>query len=500
MKLLSKTHYLQYLRCPKLFWLAVNCPSALPAPSEAEKARMAEGRKVEELARRLLEGTLIEHGDGLETAIRQSIDVLSAPCCGDVFFRPVVRYGRMVAEIDMIFVTREGKLDIHEVKSGTEITEDHLHDVAFQRWVAEKAGLPMGECAVVAVRSDYVRQGPVDVTKLYRIMDVTWQMEKHLAAVEVNVDEALRIMDSPECPNPHIGQHCKDCPFVESPDGCWREIHAEPDNIFTLYRLPAKRAWDWYGQGYLRSRDIPADYPLTDSQRIQIKAEATGEPHVDRGQVAAFYNRLEFPLYFLDFETFASPIPLIDNTSPYQAVPFQFSLHTLEKSLDEEPRHVSWIWDAGEGDPREIMLGRLKDLLGDKGSIIAYNATFEKAVLKKAVALHPAYADWLKGILPRFLDLLVPFRNFQLYHPAQHGSCSLKSVLPAWTGKGYSGMAISGGEQAGREYVRVMFGRGITAVEKEPLLRSLEAYCGLDTMAMVELLRVMDGVRGSKMQ
>ena len=61
-------------------------------------------------------------------------------------------------------------------------------------------------------------------------------------------------------------------------------------------------------------------------------------------------------------------------------------------------------------------------------------------------------------------------------------------------------MAISGGEQAGREYVRVMFGRGITAVEKEPLLRSLEAYCGLDTMAMVELLRVMDGVRGSKMQ
>lgn len=54
-------------------------------------------------------------------------------------------------------------------------------------------------------------------------------------------------------------------------------------------------------------------------------------------------------------------------------------------------------------------------------------------------------------------------------------------------------MAISNGEQAGREYMRVMLGGG-TGEEKERLIAGLVEYCGQDTFAMVELLRVMEAV------
>ena len=497
MTLLSKTRYLQYLRCPKLFWLAANTPDAIPAADDSAEHRMAEGRQVEEWARRMFgdgDGKVIDHDLGLDDIIDESVSALNAPSLGDRIFRPVVKAGRLVAEMDVVRCTREARLDIYEVKSGSDVTDDHLNDIAFQRYVAGKAGLPMGECAVVTVRTDYVRQGAIDSSRLFRIQDVTAAMDPHLAAVEANVAGALNVMDLPQCPDTPIGPRCTDCPLKDTPDGCWKAVNAEPCNVFSLYRLRTQRAWGWYGQGYLRSRDIPSDWPLTDKQAIQIRTETTGKPHVNRRQVRAFFNQLEYPLYLLDFETFAAAIPLIDGSSPYEQVPFQFSLHTLRKNLEDRPEHVSWIWDAEpRTDPRRQMLAYLKHLLGDGGTILAYNAVFEKTVLKKAAALHPAYEEWLGGILPRFVDLLIPFRSFHLYHPDQHGKCSLKATLPAWTGKGYAGMAISGGEQAGREYMRVVFDGG-TETEKKRLIANLEAYCGLDTMGMVDLLRAMDGL------
>ena len=60
----------------------------------------------------------------------------------------------------------------------------------------------------------------------------------------------------------------------------------------------------------------------------------------------------------------------------------------------------------------------------------------------------PQHAAWVKSLPPRIVDLLEPFRKFHCYHPAQHGSASIKAVLPAFTGKDYSGLAIGEGGTA----------------------------------------------------
>jgi hypothetical protein len=58
----------------------------------------------------------------------------------------------------------------------------------------------------------------------------------------------------------------------------------------------------------------------------------------------------------------------------------------------------------------------------------------------------------------RIVDLLIPFRGFNFYHPDQCGSASMKQVLPALTGKDYSKLEIQDGEAASREFLRVTFG------------------------------------------
>jgi hypothetical protein len=74
-----------------------------------------------------------------------------------------------------------------------------------------------------------------------------------------------------------------------------------------------------------------------------------------------------------------------------------------------------------------------------------------------------------------------------VYHPDQHGSASLKAVLPALTGKSYEGLEITDGSMASQQYLTAMF-TNVKAEEKRCILLALEEYCGLDTRAMVELV------------
>jgi hypothetical protein len=136
------------------------------------------------------------------------------------------------------------------------------------------------------------------------------------------------------------------------------------------------------------------------------------------------------------------------------------------------------------------MLGRLEELLGRRGSIVAYNASFEAKRLREAAEAFPKYKTWTMGVLGRIVDLIDPFRAFDVYYPAQHGSCSLKEVLPALTGKGYDDLAITGGDMASLAFLRVMFAKAAVE-ERERVRRNLEEYCGLDTYGMVEIVRTL---------
>ena len=59
-------------------------------------------------------------------------------------------------------------------------------------------------------------------------------------------------------------------------------------------------------------------------------------------------------------------------------------------------------------------------------------------------------------------------------------------MLPAFTGKNYSQLAIGEGGTASLEFVRVTF-TDVSAEERAKVRRHLEEYCQLDTLARVWL-------------
>jgi len=63
-------------------------------------------------------------------------------------------------------------------------------------------------------------------------------------------------------------------------------------------------------QGITRLRDIPDGFKLTENQKIQRQTAISGKPHIEKKALSRLLARLKHPIYFIDFETFGTAIPL----------------------------------------------------------------------------------------------------------------------------------------------------------------------------------------------
>ncbi|MDP4012910.1 MAG: DUF2779 domain-containing protein, partial [Candidatus Nanoarchaeia archaeon] len=244
-------------------------------------------------------------------------------------------------------------------------------------------------------------------------------------------------------------------------------------------------------EGVYSLKDIPEDFKLTEKQEIQRECAVKNKPFVHKEKLKHFLKTLKYPLSFLDFETFSTAVPKFDGLKPYSQVCFQYSLHLIDKE-GSEAKHFEFLY-SGDSDPREEFIKKLKEDLKDSGSVIVYNESFEISRLKELALSFPSYKEWVEGVISRIVDLWVVFRGFIYYHPDQEGSASIKKVLPALTGKGYTDMDIAEGNTASVEFIRMAYG-DCSEIERVKIRDGLLRYCCLDTLAEVMILEKLRGL------
>ena len=431
-----------------------------------------------ELAQKLFPDGIDIHTDNFMDNIKQTGQLLEQR-------RPLFETGILAEDlysrVDILNPVDNNEWDIIEVKSSTGVKDVHISDVAFQRHCCNRSGLNIRKCFLALINNQYVKDGEIDPEGLFDIHDVTDQVEATSVGIQDRIDRILEVISQETCPEMIIGPHCRDpyeCPLT----ACWGSLPEH--NIFSLY-YGGKKSFEMYNSGILTVGEIPDGYKLNDKQRIQQACVASGEPHVDREAIHGFLSSLEYPLYYLDFETIGPAVPLFDGVRPYQNIPFQFSLHVV-KDEQSKPDHFSFL-ACGTDDPRSALLSELQKTLGNFGSIIAYNKGFEEGILRDVAAAFPEYSDWIEQACSRLVDLLAPFRNFDYYDPAQKGSASLKAVLPAITGRGYEDLDISDGQVASVTFLAATYG-DMLKIERKKVMSDLEEYCGRDTEGMIWIM------------
>ena len=292
------------------------------------------------------------------------------------------------------------------------------------------------------------------------------------------------MIESPDIPQVDIGNHCTDPYDCDFKGTCWK--HIPEYSVFDISRLNKDKKFDLYNQGVLTLDQIDlGQIDLNPNQVLQVQSEVNGTSHIDIEEIRNFTNVLNYPLYFLDFETIGPAVPKYNGSRPYQQLVFQYSLHIQETS-ESEIEHREYLADPSQ-DPRIGFIKQLIQDCGSSGDIIVYNIGFEKGKLKDLIEVFPEYSNELRGIVNRLKDLMIPFQQKWYYTPEMKGSYSIKSVLPALVPElSYNDLDIKEGGTASNTFLSMV--NGTFEVDIEETRRQLLEYCELDTFAMVKIL------------
>lgn len=363
------------------------------------------------------------------------------------------------ARADILVRIDANTWNLIEVKSSTSVKDYHLDDASVQYYAFTQAGYKIDRCLILHINNTYTRQGALDLNELFtqaNITDLVLAQQPAIPALIAALQGTISQMQEPQIA---IGPHCA-APFeCNYHHHCWQEV---PEySIFNI--LQAKKAFELVASsGSYHVKDIPAAQ-IPRSKAIDVRCHLENTPHIDKLKLQEFVAFLQYPIYYLDFETIGPAVPLYDGTKPYQAVPFQFSLHT-EHVPDrlESGGYLHWQ----KTDPREEFAEQLLKQCGIAGPIIVYNKAFEAGCIKVLAEAFPQHAVALLALNERMVDLLVPFKQRWLYHPKQNGSASIKAVLPAFTDKSYEDLDIAEGSAASDQYLAFMQGK-LTEAERD---------------------------------
>lgn len=480
---LSKSDFLKYLQCNKHLWLNKNRRDLLPEVTPEQQAIFDQGYRVEDMARKLFpEGVEVQNNfkkGQMETKVLIEKGV-------EVIYQATVMPFPLLARADILIKNKAANnWDLYEVKSSTELKEEHLPDIGFQKIAFQKDGINIGRTFLICINGDYIHEEEVDPTQLLKIEEVSEQIANMEGIIETQIPKDLEWLKNENEPEKRIGKQCDfpyTCPFK---DYCWKNVPTH--SIFEISRLAERKLEELLDRGVIKIEDLPEDFELTERQKNHVDSVKANKPFVDEEKIMQILNELEYPLYFLDYETFAPAIPLYQKTKPYQQICFQYSLHILNKGSNEVG-HKEFLETTAD-DPRPKLLEHLEKDLGPTGTVIVWNKGFEMGRNKEMAETFPAYRVFLENLNARVFDLMEIFRDQHFVHPEFHGSHSIKKVLPVLVpGTSHQDLEIHNGGMASLGWFQMIFGNLDQATKKD-MEKNLLEYCKLDTLAMVMIYK-----------
>lgn len=480
---LSKSKYCKGIQCPKILWLDKY------KPEEAENVLpenvLSTGNMVGELARQYFgDYSLVEFSYDKEAMVSKTKEFISqgAENIAEASFMTDGLY----CAVDILHKNGDG-WDIVEVKSSTKVSNIYVEDMAFQYYVLRSCGVNVKNVYNMHINSSYVRNGALELKALFTVENYTAAVKDKFDEVKANAAAIRDYINTDSEPQKDIDLCC------EQPYECaYRKYcgkHIPQYSVFDMARMHKKKKYELYHKGIISYEDILKNPKAFSAKELkQAEAVVHGKPdEYDAGKIREFLDTLSYPIYHLDFETFQQAIPEFDGCSPYEQIPFQYSLH-IEY---EDGRLVHKEFLAKEGiDPRRSLAESLIRDIPMNVCSTAYNMTFEKTVLGRLAENFPDIAEQLMNIHDNMHDLMIPFQQQHYYSAAMNGSYSIKYVLPALFPEDpeldyHSLEGVHNGTEASAAFADIT---KHTPEEIAVIRANLLKYCGLDTYAMVKVL------------
>jgi Domain of unknown function(DUF2779) len=479
---LTKSRYIAGQQCLRRLWLLVHKP--LPYEAPALGSPMNIGQEVGQKVHLLFPGgvQIIEEAWQHAAAVTRTAKLMSEAFVPAIF-EAAFDYEDIRIRVDVLERLANGAWGLREVKSSSGLKDHYLDDIALQTYVLRGAGVAISSIELLHVDTDYVRgPGGISWTDLFTRLDVGEAVAARVADLPARLPALRDCLSTIDVPAAEPGSHCGSPYTCEFWDRCTSNKPADWIGYFP--RLSEARATELKALGIESISAIPADFPLTSKQIIIRDATASGTPYVAI-ELRRMLDAFGPPASYLDFEAMMPPIPLYEGTRPYQTIPFQWSLHTIDS--DGVLNHTEFLAD-GANDPRRQFAETLIDALASYGHPIIVYSAYEQTRLKELAADFPDLSTALNRVISRLSDLL-PIVRSAVYFPEFGFSNSIKSVAPALCpGFSYDDLdGIADGGAASAAFLQLASGRMTDPGKALQLRVALLAYCKRDTLAMVKV-------------
>ena len=501
---LSKSKYTAFRQCQKNLWMKAYKPEE-EVIDPSLQSRFESGNEVGDLAMGLFgpfeEVTSLDAEGKLDLGemLRKTEDCLARGV--ENICEASFSWDGNYCAVDILH-RQGGGYAIYEVKSSSNslvepISDDELRhyawDIAYQKYVLIQCGVNVTGVYLVQLNKDYVRGKDLDIQMLFLKTEMTRIVDEEYPNVPANIARARKVLECHQEPAKPISMACRK-PY---PCAFWQYCskHIPKPSVFDLYRMSFEKALKYYNNSIVTFEDVQS-CKLTARQQVQVVSHLTGKGTVDKKSIRDFLDQnIRYPLYFLDFETMQDVIPQYEGTKPYQQIPFQYSLHWIEKP-GGELKHTAFLAESGK-DPRWALAEQLCHDIPLNACITAYNKGFECGRINELAEAFPALRYHLLNIRDNIVDFLDPFRAGYYYLPEMEGSFSIKKVLPALFPSDpkldYSNLtgSVHNGGEAMTIFPKI---KDMAPADKQKARQSLLDYCHLDTLAMVKIWQKLEEI------
>ena len=481
---LSKSTFIRGLQCEKSLYLYKHHYKLKDPTSTSLQAVFDQGTNIGLLAQELFPNGVDASPENHFKMAESARKTLSFITEGEsIIYEATFIYNDVLAALDILVKDFEG-WKAYEVKSSTKVSDTYIKDAAIQYYTITNSGIDLKDISIVHINNQYTKDGELDIYQLFTIESVCDKVLEYLPQIPNEVRKLKNVIESTEAPQKDIGSYCSDPYECDFKGTCWK--HIPQYSVFNISRLNKDKKFDLYNQGVVTLDQIDlAQTDLNPNQVLQVESEVNGTTHIDFDEIRNFTNGLNYPLYFLDFETIGPAIPIYNGSRPYQQLVFQYSLHIQETSTSEL-KHRDYLADPTE-DPRIGFIEKLIHDCGSRGDILVYNIGFERGKIDDLIKSFPKYSKELRGIVNRLKDLMIPFQQKWYYTPEMRGSYSIKAVLPALVPElSYDDLNIKEGGTASNTFLSMVNGsfKGDFKETKNELLK----YCERDTFGMLKIV------------
>ena len=413
----------------------------------------------------------------------------------------------------------------------------YVYDLAWQRYIIENSTEDKREHRyyLAVLNDEYYFDGKTNEKgeNIYNadeaivFIDLTEVTKDFLLIIDHDVQTVIDRINKPnfervplEASKCLIGKGYQECPWTRI---CKKDFRVPDKNSLYVYlnghhgfgppkegkeSFPKEKIEELIANGITHALDINYEW-LSDTQKVQYEVIKNGREFVEKQFIAAFMKKeLKYPLFHLDFETMNYPLPMFKGEKPYQQSIFQYSLHVerLPGVCDKEKDNFSFLSKGKDDDREQFIKSLIKNIPAkEQGTIIVYNAAFEKSRINELIKMFPQYETELASINERVFDLMNILKpnkdqrkeyehlktkpcNFNYYSEALQRSFSIKKVLPIFAPSlSYANLQeVHNGLEAQATFMRL---KTLEGKAFDITYSNMIEYCKQDTWAMFEILQ-----------